>query len=138
MFSYVSRRTDESVLEVETVLNGKACRINPKRIEPMKTKLAATCLMAGLMLVPVAGYTADSAPTTYVKDSVITTKVKTDLAAEKMDSLIHIGVDTTDKGEVVLTGTVKTKAASDKATSITRAVKGVTSVDNRIKVVAEK
>lgn len=104
----------------------------------MKTKLAATCLMAGLMLVPVAGYTADSATTTYVKDSVITTKVKTQLAAEKMDSLIHIGVDTTQKGEVLLTGTVKTKAASDKAVSITRAVKGVTAVDNQIKVVDEK
>lgn len=104
----------------------------------MNTKLAATCLIAGLMLVPVAGYTADSAPTTYVKDSVITTKVKADLAAEKMDSLINIGVDTTQKGEVVLTGTVKTKAASDKAVSIARAVKGVASVDNQIKVVADK
>lgn len=104
----------------------------------MNTKLAATCLIAGLILVPVAGYTADSAPTTYVKDSVITTKVKAELAAEKMDSLIHIGVDTTQKGEVVLTGTVKTKAAADKAVSITRAVKGVASVDNQIKVVADK
>ena len=104
----------------------------------MKSKLAATCLMAGLMLVPVAGYTAESAPTTYVKDSVITTKVKAELAAEKMDSLVHIGVDTTQKGEVVLTGTVKTKAAADKAVAITRAVKGVASVDNQIKVVAEK
>ena len=104
----------------------------------MRTTLAATCFMAGLILVPVASYSADSAPTTYVKDSVITTKVKADLAAEKMDSLIHIGVDTTQKGEVVLTGTVKTKAASDKAVSIAQAVKGVASVDNRIKIVADK
>jgi len=131
-------RTEKVLVAAETAPIGKPCRINPKRIEIMNTKLAATCLIAGLMLVPVAGYTADSAPTTYVKDSVITTKVKAELAAEKMDSLIHIGVDTTQKGEVVLTGTVKTKAAADKAVAITRAVKGVASVDNQIKVVAEK
>lgn len=104
----------------------------------MKTKLAASCLMAGLLILPIAGYSADSAPTTFVKDSVITTKVKTDLAAEKLTSLIHIGVDTDQKGAVTLTGTLKTQAASDKAVSITRAVKGVTSVENKIKVVADK
>jgi len=104
----------------------------------MKTKLAASCLMAGLFMLPIAGYTAESAPTTYVKDSVITTKVKAELAAEKMVSLVHIGVDTDQKGAVMLSGTVKTKAESDKAVAITRAVKGVTSVDNQIKVVPDK
>lgn len=104
----------------------------------MKIQIAASCLMAGLFMLPIAGYTADSAPTTYVKDSVITTKVKAELAAEKMTSLVHIGVDTNQKGEVMLSGTVKSKAEADKAVSITRAVKGVTSVDNQIKVVPDK
>ena len=80
-------RTEKVLVAAETAPIGKPCRINPKRIEIMNTKLAATCLIAGLMLVPVAGYTADSAPTTYVKDSVITTKVKAELAAEKMDKI---------------------------------------------------
>ncbi|HSG24133.1 MAG TPA: BON domain-containing protein [Azonexus sp.] len=104
----------------------------------MKTKIAATCLMAGLFMLPIAGYAADSAPTTYVKDSVITTKVKAELAAEKMASLVHIGVDTDPKGAVTLSGTVKSKSELDKAVAITRAVKGVTSVDNQLKVVADK
>jgi hyperosmotically inducible protein len=104
----------------------------------MKTIVAASCLMAGLMMLPIAGHTADSAPSTFVKDSVITTKVKTELAAEKLTSLFHIGVETDQKGAVTLSGTVKTQAAADKAASITHAIKGVTSVDNQIKVVADK
>ena len=55
----------------------------------MKTKIAATCLIAGLFMLPTIGYTADSAATTYVKDSVITTKVKAELAAEKMESNVQ-------------------------------------------------
>ncbi len=104
----------------------------------MKTKIAATCLIAGLFMLPTAGFSADSAPTTYVKDSVITTKVKAELAAEKMTSLVHIAVDTDKKGEVMLSGTVKTQAASDKAAAIAHGVKGVASVNNQIKVVADK
>jgi len=104
----------------------------------MTTKLAASCLIASLLMLPIAGYTADSATTTYVKDSVITTKIKSELAADKLTSLFQIGVDTDQKGAVTLTGTVKSKAASDKATTIARAVSGVMSVDNQIKVVADK
>ena len=55
-----------------------------------------------------------------------------------MESLVHIGVDTDKKGEVMLSGTVKSQAASDKAASIARNVQGVTSVNNQIKVVAGK
>ena len=104
----------------------------------MKTKIAASCLIAGLFMLPMAGYAADPASTIYMKDSVITTKVKVELAAEKMISLVHIGVETDKKGEVMLTGTVKTQAASDRASASARSVDGVTSVKNQIKVVADK
>ena len=70
----------------------------------MNTKLITCCLAVGALLLPLAGYSADS-PKTYVKDSVITAKVKAELAAEKASSLVKIEVDTTDKGVVVLTGT---------------------------------
>jgi hyperosmotically inducible protein len=107
----------------------------------MNHKLTASVLVAGLLLVPVAGYSADaqkSTATEYVKDSVITTKVKAELAAEKIVSLVKINVDTDKVGVVTLSGTTTTQAGSDKAVAITKAVKGVTSVKNDIKVVADK
>jgi hyperosmotically inducible protein len=107
----------------------------------MTIKLAAICLASAVLMLPIAGYTADSehsSATTVVKDSVITTKIKAELAAEKMSSLVHISVDTDNKGAVTLGGTASNKAAVDKAVSIAKAVSGVTSVDNKIKVVADK
>jgi len=107
----------------------------------MYIKLAASLLASAALMLPVAGYTADSEPsaaTTMVKDSVITTKIKAELAAEKMSSLVHISVDTDNKGVVTLGGTASSKSAADKAVSIAKAVKGVTSVNSQIKVVADK
>ena len=65
----------------------------------MKYKLATTCFVIGTVLAPVAAYAADSdkdrsKPATFVKDSVITTKIKTKLAAEHITSLGRIHVDT--------------------------------------------
>lgn len=107
----------------------------------MNHKLTASFLVAGLLLLPVAGYTADtekSTATEYVKDSVITTKIKAELAAEKMSSLVKINVDTDKAGAVTLSGTAASQAAVDKAVSIAKGVKGVTHVKNEIKVVADK
>lgn len=107
----------------------------------MNIKLAASCLMTGALMLPIAGYTADaerSSPTEYVKDSVITTKIKAGLAEEKISSLVKINVDTDRNGAVTLSGTAASQAASDKAISIARAVKGVTSVHNHIKIVVDK
>ena len=109
----------------------------------MKTKLVASALVAGALLLPLAGYTADSdtdrsSPKSFVKDSAITTKIKAELAEEKMSSLVHIKVDTDNKGVVVLSGTADTQKAVDKAESIARAVKGVTAVQNNITVKADK
>jgi hyperosmotically inducible protein len=106
----------------------------------MYIKLAASILVSTALMLPMAGYAADlehSSTTTMVKDSVITTKIKAELAAEKMSSLVNISVDTDHKGAVTLGGTVASKSA-DKALSITKGVKGVTSVSNQIKVVADK
>lgn len=41
-------------------------------------------------------------PMTFVKDSIITTKIKAKLAEEKMRTMLHVKVDTDSKGEVVL------------------------------------
>ena len=105
----------------------------------MNTKLAASCLVAGALMLPIAVYTADSdSPKAFVKDSVITTKVKAELAEEKMSSLMRINVDTDNNGVVTLSGTAASQSAADKAASIAGAVKGVTSVENHIEISADK
>jgi hyperosmotically inducible protein len=111
----------------------------PIKGHPMKTKLVAACFVIGTLLAPVAAFsvegTADrSHPTAFVKDSVITTKVKAKLAEEKMASLVNIKVDTDANGAVLLSGKVKTREEADKALSIARDTEGVTSVKSKIKV----
>ncbi|MBK1612994.1 hypothetical protein CKO44_05845 [Rubrivivax gelatinosus] len=108
----------------------------------MRTPIAAglALALAGTLLLPLAGHAAEGSDSakTLAKDSVITTKVKAALAADKASSLVKIGVETDGAGAVVLTGTVTTQARSDKAAKIAAEVKGVTAVDNRIQVVAGK
>ena len=65
----------------------------------------------------------------YVDDSVITTKVKSLLAADDFLKSFEISVETY-KGAVQLSGFVDSQKAIDKAVEITRSVKGVKSVKN--------
>jgi osmotically-inducible protein OsmY len=69
----------------------------------------------------------------YVDDSVITTKVKSLLAADDFLKSFHISVETF-KGTVQLSGFVASQKAVDKAVEIARSVKGVTSVKNDLVV----
>ena len=106
----------------------------------MKGKLAAACFVAGAMLVPVAGYTADTKEPSktesakeVIDDSMITTKIKAEFAKDKQVSAMSIKVDT-DKGVVKLSGNAKSKDEADKAASIAKSTKGVVSVKNDIQV----
>jgi hyperosmotically inducible protein len=108
----------------------------------MKIIVATTCFVIGSLLAPMAAYAEDSDadrthPLTFVKDSVITTKVKAKLADEKMKSLVHIKVDTDKKGMVVLSGKVRTQEEADKAISIARETEGVTSVTSHLVIKKE-
>jgi len=109
----------------------------------MNAKLLTTGLLAGALLLPIAGYTADgdtdrSSPKAFVKDSIITTKIKAELAEEKLSTLVKIKVDTDKTGRVSLSGTAKSQDAADKAVLIAHAVKGVRSVESHITVAADK
>ena len=73
---------------------------------------------------------------TFVKDSVITTKVKSKLAAKHLSTLTHIKVDTDNHGVVWLSGKAPTQDASDLAAMVAKNTEGVTSVHNKI-IVAE-
>jgi len=67
----------------------------------------------------------------YVDDSVITTKVKSLLAADDFLKSFQISVETY-QGTVQLSGFVNAQKAVDKAGEIVRSVKGVKSIKNNL------
>jgi osmotically-inducible protein OsmY len=69
----------------------------------------------------------------YVDDSVITTKIKSLLAADDFLKSFQISVETY-KGTVQLSGFVDSQKAIDKAGEIASGVKGVKSVKNNLNV----
>ena len=69
----------------------------------------------------------------YVDDSVITTKVKTEIFEEPGLKSAEINVETF-KGVVQLSGFVSSQSSIDKAVQVARAVKGVKSVKNDMRV----
>ena len=92
-------------------------------------------LLIGALAMPVAVFAADGdSVKTELSDSVITTKVKAEFAKDKTVSATHVKVDTDSNGVVTLSGTAKSKAEADKAVSIAKSTKGVTSVNNEIVV----
>lgn len=99
----------------------------------MKIKLATACFVIGTLLSPLAVHAEDSDadrahPKEWVKDSVITTKIKTRLAADHPGSLKNISVDTDKSGVVWLTGTAKSQEEINQAVATARGTKGVKSV----------
>lgn len=102
----------------------------------MKTKLVTSLFVIGTLLAPVAAMAADSAersedrahPLTWVKDSMITTKIKAKLAADHPGSMKNIRVDTDKDGVVWMTGTANNQAEIDQAVTTARNTKGVKSV----------
>ncbi len=105
----------------------------------MKSLILAAVLVAGAACgsMALADSPADSDsshPGTFVKDSVITTKVKAQLAAKHMATLTDIQVDTDNAGVVWLSGKAPTQDASDLAALIAKDTGGVRSVHNRIVV----
>jgi osmotically-inducible protein OsmY len=88
-------------------------------------------LMLIATLAACASTRTQSSAGEYVDDSVITTKVKSLLAADDFLKSFEISVESF-KGTVQLSGFVNSKQAVDKADQITRSVKGVESVKNNL------
>jgi hyperosmotically inducible protein len=107
----------------------------------MKKVILAALIAGTVAYLPMAmaddTVSSDSGKTgAYVKDSVITTKIKSKLAAKHMSTLTNIKVDTDNQGVVWLSGKAPTQDASDLAAMIAKDTDGVTSVHNKI-IVAE-
>ena len=106
----------------------------------MKTKLATICVVFGALVgsaAAVAGDDANAVGTStavFVKDSAITAKIKTKLAADHLTSLGRIHVDTDKNGVVWLTGTARSQEAIEQAVSLARHTEHVKSVHNELTV----
>lgn len=106
----------------------------------MKATFAITCVLCGALLGPgvvVVAQDSDadrSHPVAFVKDSAITSAIKTKLAAEHLTSLGRIHVDTDKDGVVWLTGSARSQEAADKAVSIARDTEHVRAVHSDIRI----
>lgn len=103
----------------------------------MKISKLASLIVIGALAAPLASHAADKPAGTakvWVKDSVVTTKIKAQLATSKVSSLSTVQVETDSNGWVQLTGKVATQAEKDRAEAIAKAVDGVKSVDNQLTV----
>ena len=102
------------------------------------TKTAAVLLLSATATLPWAAQPAaatNDKPNSNesdqpVGDTWITTKVKTELLADTAVKGTDINVST-ENGVVTLAGVLDNQAAIDKAITIAKNVKGVTSVDTR-------
>jgi len=106
----------------------------------MKKKLAITCLIIGAALAPVVSYSGEdvdadrSHPKAFVKDSAITSKIKSKLAAQHLTSLGRIHVDTDADGVVWLSGTARSQDEIDAAVAIARDTEHVVAVKNKLRI----
>jgi len=105
----------------------------------MNRKLATTALLVGALTLPALAFAEDkdqdrSSPKAWVKDSVITTKIKAEMVKDPAVSATHIKVDTDANGVVQLSGTARSQAEIDKAVAIAKNTKGVANVENKITI----
>ena len=100
----------------------------------MKNAFKGSWLLMGVLIAGLAGCANTGEKTgAYVDDSWITSKVKSEMVANKNVRARDINVNTT-RGVVTLTGTAATWEESNKAAEIAHGVKGVTSVENDIRI----
>ena len=101
----------------------------------MKKSYIVIRFLAVLMMIAVfaacASTPQQSSTGEVVDDSVITTKIKSQLAADEFLKSFQISVETR-KGIVELSGFVDSQKAKDKADQIARGVDGVKSVKNAL------
>ncbi len=100
------------------------------RINTTRTARAVVAAVA----IALAGCAGTATRTgEYIDDSVITTKVKEAMAADRDVASRNISV-TTNNGVVNLTGVAHSRAEAQKAVDLARKVAGVRSVRNNIEI----
>ena len=98
----------------------------------MKNACKGSWLVLGALLLGLAGCAGSGERTgEYVDDSWVTTKVKSEMVADKAVDARHITVDTSN-GVVTLAGTASNATEANQAANIAHSVKGVKQVQNNI------
>ncbi|MEO6421348.1 MAG: BON domain-containing protein [Candidatus Nitrotoga sp.] len=106
----------------------------------MRTRITTVCFVIGLLLIPIRGFAVDSKmdlpdPTTIVKDSDITNKIKVRLNSDKhLGKFKSIKVETDNNGVVWLSGTAHLLSEEEKAVEIARSTEGVVIVRSNIEI----
>ena len=90
--------------------------------------------VVALMLVVGMPFLANAGA---AEDTMITTKVKTKLTADRVKNLVSVNVDTKD-GVVHLKGTVPNQQAKAEAERLAKETDGVVSVMNDLKIAPPK
>lgn len=106
---------------------------------PLITAVIAAAAISGPMAARADGQGADAqnveqGTRTFVRDSLITTKVKARLAAEHVTSIARIHVDTDANGIVYLSGTAPSQDAIDTAIRLARDTEHVRDVRSDVTV----
>ena len=109
----------------------------------MKTNLVITSVIAGTLLLPIAGHAIDRDSTRsqpypvlmQASDPALTSQIKFKVGG-KVSYKTNIDIDTQD-GVVFLSGNAQNQAEVALAESIARSVKGVRSVQNTIQVTSQ-
>lgn len=109
------------------------------KVSPMNMKLTVMAFLAagsllGSLAIAQDSDTDRSHAKAFVKDSAITSKIKSKLAAEHITNLGRIHVDTDKDGVVWLSGSARSQTAIDKAVEIARETEGVRDVRNDLVV----
>jgi osmotically-inducible protein OsmY len=103
-------------------------------MKTMKNAYKGCLAFTGAVLLGLAGCASTGEKSgAYVDDSVITTKVKSEMTTDNDVKAHNINVKT-NRGVVTLTGTAATMQESNKAAALARGVTGVKSVENDIRV----
>lgn len=90
-------------------------------------------VVSAALLAACAGSPSKESTGETIDDSVITTKVKSALLAEKSVNSLDVSVETF-KGRVLLAGFVKSDEQRQRAGEVARSVTGVKQVDNKLEV----
>jgi osmotically-inducible protein OsmY len=96
-------------------------------------KRCSVLFIAALLLSALGCASTPQSTGEYLDDSVITTRVKTAILNEPTLKVLQINVETY-RNEVQLSGFVDSTASMNKAVELARAVKGVSSVKNDMRL----
>ena len=132
----VGQKLDSAVAKTEQAAADVKVKTEQAAAEA-KVKTESSMAKAGEVIkeqtekVEAAGKAGAAKVSATIEDVAITAAISSQFAKDTELSAIKIDVDTKN-GAVTLNGPAPTAAAKDKASTIAKAVKGVTSVDNKL------